>query len=161
MQEVLWTLICLADDDPLCREAIIASHALPAIVPLLTAAPFDPPINDFICLPALAARALRALLEDSPISASTEPGISSEDCDAHGQQHAWQQDAVSYLVQMLSASSGHGKDGNTGYQQLTRVSSGLNQRLRKFSVLSLDLHLLACARAQGTFKWMQMKQCPS
>lgn len=158
MQEVLWTLICLADDDPLCREAIVASHALPAIVPLLTVAPFDGPTNDFICLPALAARALRALLEDSPSSASTAPGISSEDCDAHGQQHAWQQDAVSYLVQMLS---GHGKDGTTGYQQLMRVSSGLNLRLRKFPVLSLDLHLLAFAHAQGTFKRMQMNQCPS
>ena len=138
VQEVLWTLICLADDDPLCREAILASAAVPAIVPLLTAAPFDAPINGYICLPALAARALRALLEDSPSPAGTDCGISGGDGDAQGQQHAWQQDTVSHLVQMLTASTGTvkaGKDCKTGYQQLMRVSSGLQQRLRESQAL--------------------------
>ena len=134
LQEVLWTVVCLADDDPLCKETVTASGALSAVLPLLATSPFDDCINDFVCLPALAARALHVLAEDNNSPASLQSDISNDRNEAEEERNGWQQAAVPHLIRMLSRSATDPQDAklrDIGSQHLLRSSSGLNQRLRK------------------------------
>ena len=107
---MIWTLLCLADDDPLCKAAIRLSGALPLLVPVLALAPFSAPVNAYMQLPALAARALRVLghsnsckqEEDLLSPRGGNDVISSRVCD---QQH-WHQAAVPHLTRILRSSKG-------------------------------------------------------
>ncbi|KAL0024042.1 hypothetical protein WJX77_011314 [Trebouxia sp. C0004] len=92
LKEVIWTLLCLADDDPLCKAAIRLSGALPLLVPVLSLAPFSAPTNAYMGLPALAARALRVLGNT----------ISSSEHD----KKIWQRTAVLHLARLLRSSEG-------------------------------------------------------
>ena len=125
MQELLWTLISLADDDALCKQAIVASGALPCIVPLLNALPFDATVNDFMGVPALAARALRVLAEDTDNSGQDQalPDVDSNT----GGSTSWQQDAVPRLLEMLSKPLA----AELQSERVLRTTSSLNQRLRE------------------------------
>lgn len=138
LQEALWTLICLADDDRLCKEAVNTSGALPAIVPLLGVDPFDAPINEFVCLPALAARALRVLAEDCSCPTSVQSDGNNKSNGSNTEYNSWQEQAVPYLVKMLSTAAGNSSGKETADEQsqqlLTRSTSNLNQRLRRSSV---------------------------
>jgi hypothetical protein len=107
---VIWTLLCLADDDPLCKAAIRLSGALPLLVPVLGLAPFSAPVNAYMGLPALAARALRVLgqgnsckqEEDSLSPRGSNDAISSS---VRGQAR-WYQTAVPHLARLLRSSEG-------------------------------------------------------
>lgn len=134
LQEVLWTLICLGDDDSLCKEAVMAAGALPCIVPLLGAKPFDAPINSFICLPALAARAIRVLAEQCSHMSAADSRFSHKASDSLPVQDSWQQEAVPHLVKMMSSAANSSLDRQAAEavsQGLLRSTSGLSQRLRK------------------------------
>lgn len=105
---MIWTLLCLADDDPLCKAAIRLSGALPLLVPVLGLAPFSAPVNAYMQLPALAARALRVLgqansckqEEDSLSPRGSNDVISSRVRD----QAHWHQTAVPHLTRILRSS---------------------------------------------------------
>lgn len=68
VQGIIWTLICLADDDSLCQAAARTAGALQLLVPVMGLSSFNPDIDAFIGLSALAARALRLLGDGTPSS---------------------------------------------------------------------------------------------
>ena len=140
VQELLWTLISLADDDSLCRDAIAASGALPCIVPLLRALPFDHATNGFMGMPALAARALRVLAEHTVTSSPVQTPSTAKADTSTDEVPSWLQDAVPCLLQMLATAQSSAQQASELLQSqrlLRTTSSTLNQRLREPRLLCL------------------------
>lgn len=154
VQELLWTLISLADDDSLCRRAIAASGALPCIVPLLTASPFDPATNGFMGVPALAARALRVLAEDAGTSSPLQDAAPAEaDTSSTEGAPSWRQEAVPCLLQMLAKAQSSAQEASELESQrvLRTTSSTLNERLRELRLLCLAAALFLPAALMCAF----------
>lgn len=141
-QGIIWTLICLADDDPLCQAAAKTAGALQLLVPVMGLASFDPDIDAFMGLSALAARALRLLgdctssstadqlccqspLAQPSISTQPTPLLSASTVDSV-EQADWALAAVPCLAKMLST-IGKGR----ARQPLMRSLSSSSQKLSK------------------------------
>ena len=149
-QEVIWTLLCLADDDPLCKGAVRISGALPLLVPVLGLAPFSTPINGFMGLPALAARALRVLGEGESckeaeeqlqISDALDDSLKSVRACVHEQtseeEEQWQVAAVPHLARLLmtveEGPKGSSKQGFAALPRQSSLSAGQKQSKLLFS----------------------------
>jgi len=115
---VIWTLLCLADDDPLCKAAIRLSGALPLLVPVLGLVPFSAPTNAYMGLPALAARALRVLGDSNSCKQEEDSlsprgsndavhvyGTAANNSSKHDKAY-WQRTAVHHLARLLRSTEG-------------------------------------------------------
>ncbi|KAL3156347.1 hypothetical protein ABBQ38_000664 [Trebouxia sp. C0009 RCD-2024] len=143
LKGIVWTLICLADDDPLCQAAARTAGALPLLVSVMGLASKSPHLDAFMGLSALAARALR-LLGDCSSSSSTdqlccqsplaksksfvstqpEPQLSTSVAEGE-EEEDWVLAAVPLLARMLDA-----PDRGCYTQPLARSLSSSSQKLR-------------------------------
>lgn len=149
VQGIIWTLICLADDDPLCQAAARTAGALQLLVPVMGLISFSPNIDAFMGLSALAARALRLLGDSSSSSTadqlSCQSPLSQPPVNPHPlsqfsplgseEEEDWTLAAVPFLATMLDTSGkGHSK------QPLMRSLSTSSQKLSTHLFILLRFH---------------------
>ena len=143
LQGIIWSLICLADDDPVCQAAARTAGALPVLVSVMGLSCKSPHLDAFMGLSALAARALRLLGDcssssstdqlccQSPLARSpvdTQPGLKFPSLDSaeEGEEEDWPVAAVPLLAKMLDT-----PDQGRCRQPLTRSLSSSSQKLSK------------------------------
>ena len=133
VQEVIWTLICMSDDDPLCRAALRAAGALQVLVLMMGSLSSSCHISALMGLSALAARALRGLADtsspeedselcDAQIQACQVSKVQQSSCLsqlAHEAGQDWASTSVPFLVRQLQATDASGK----GKERLARSTS--------------------------------------
>lgn len=160
LQEVMWTLLCLADEDPLCKAAIRVSGALPRLVPLLGFSPFSGPINTYMGIPALAARALRVLGGAGSCAQEEQqlnpPGSRAQPSDAprggaEYDEACWQQAAVPYLARLVSSGEGlqEGTTSRHSLHALPRLASLSSSQKMSECLLASALAQLSTTSVQS------------
>ena len=154
----MWPSVCLAGDARLCKAAIRVSGALPLLVLVLGLAPFSPPINAYMGLPALAARALRVVGEGESCKEEEEHlslarnrrdfslgsfnKASGQVASSRQEQQCWRKAAVPHLARLIGAAAGL-PEGTTkqGMQSLPRLPSiNSTQKLSECSPALLGKH---------------------